>query len=731
MNIEITFLDSFPPLEKLTKDTDIFIQIKAEKYNLRKLVESKQDILIKNIKDQLLLKLLTKDNNILGINTFNPLKYKELFSFDQKPILHWLDFKKEKNHFTNNKNSNFFLYEYIRLKIKITPFIVSNLNLTYEESLNNLNNSNFTINKNRNLNQNMKSTFEKSLDNNSKATTMSNNSNIMKKKILNLKKKTKISLNYYPTKQKFKKNNNNYNSTRNISFLHRSSKNNTLIPKPSKNGEAFYLSSYNNNNNNKRRNILKASVLEKPDKNTDDVNHNDYDKKEEEKKLEKNKLSMYGEQLLLNETDEVLNKNIVNNREISKENIFLYINDNSINDNNNNDDSISNSNNKEIYHINSASLLKNKINKKINSKINPFKKNNFSYYAGYVPSYNGGLMQEMNFLPRNHDYTIDNSNIFNLGNHKSLNNLNIVNGLNSLTEPGKSKSNNETAQFNTLKNDFELFYTQNFIKSIENDVILFEFNLFLKKSISLLYAYNTEFTILSKKNKSLNNSLDYYRKEIKLLKKKKRKLLTMKEDNEFKMKNIELSKESKFALVEGIKNQNSFKNNILYNMFPNKKENIFKDIDKSLISIIQNLIKTKFNSFVDGRNKQKLKEEQNKERYKTISGYDDKGGNNLKEDILNKDELNKSMKAREIIGISTEEKKQKSVNENNLNKNQNNNTKEGLNKSNKIFKTKSINIKKHEKYSKNNSKYILPKAKSKRNINKNSITSKLLEIQKK
>ena len=65
--------------------------------------------------------------------------------------------------------------------------------------------------------------------------------------------------------------------------------------------------------------------------------------------------------MLLNETDEVLNKNIVNNREISKENIFLYINDNSIDDNNNDDN-----NNKEVFHINSASLLKNKINKESN-----------------------------------------------------------------------------------------------------------------------------------------------------------------------------------------------------------------------------------------------------------------------------------------------------------------------------------------------------------------------------
>ena len=389
MNIEITFLDSFPQLEKLTKDTDLFIHIKNEKYNLRKIVESKQDILIKNIKDQLLLKLLTKDNNILGINAFNPLKYKELFSFDQKPILHWLDFKKEKNNFTNNKNSNFFLYEYIRLKIKIAPFIVSNLNLTYEESLNNLNNSNIIINKNRNVNQNMKNTFEKSVDNNYKATTISNNSNAMKNKILNLKKNTKISLNYYPTKQKFKMNN-NYNSTRNISFLNRPSKNNTLISKQSKKSETFYLSSYNNNNNNKRANALMTSVKEKPDKNTNGVNHNDNDKKEEEKKLEKNKLSMYGEQLLLNETDEVLNKNIVNNREISKENIFLYIYDNSINENNDDD-------NKEIFHINSASLLKNKINKKIKSKINPVKKNNLSYYAGYVSSYNGGIIQDKDF----------------------------------------------------------------------------------------------------------------------------------------------------------------------------------------------------------------------------------------------------------------------------------------------------------------------------------------------
>ena len=712
MNIEITFLDSFPPLEKLTKETDLFIHIKNEKYNLRKIVESKQDILIKNIKDQLLLKLLTKDNNILGINTFNPLKYKELFYFDQKPILHWLDFKKEKNNFTNNKSSNFFLYEYIRLKIKITPLIVSNLNLTYEENLNNLNNSNISINKNRNLNQNMKNTFEKSLDNNSKATTISNNSNIMKNKIFNMKKNTKISLNYYPTKQKYKKNN-NYNSTRNISFLNRPSKNNTLIAKQNKNSETFYLSNYNNNNNNKRTNVLKTSIT------------NDNDKKEEEKKLERNKLSMFGEQLLLNETDEVLNKNIVNNREISKENIFLYIYDNSINENNDDD-------NKEIFHINSASLLKNKINKKIKSKINPVKKNNLSYYAGYVSSYNGGIIQDKDFIPRNHDYTIDNSNIINLTNHKSLNNFNIVNGLNSLTESGKSKSNSDITQFNILKNDFELFYTQKFIKSIKNDVILFEYNLFLKKSISLLYAYNTEFSILSNKNKSLNNSLDFYRKEIKILKKKKRKLLTMKEDNDLKLKNMELSKESKYVMIEGIKNQNNFQNKILSNMFPNKKDNIIKDIDKSLISIIQNLIKTKFNSFADGRNKKNFNEYQNRLKYKTVSDNDDKSGNNLKEEILNTDELNRSMKTRKVTESSTEEKKHRPINENNIKKNQNNhNVKEGINKSNKIFKTKSINIKKDEKMGKNNSKYLLQKAKSKRNLNKNSITSKLLENNKK
>jgi hypothetical protein len=233
---------------------------------------------------------------------------------------------------------------------------------------------------------------------------------------------------------------------------------------------------------------------------------------------------------------------------------------------------------------------------------------------------------------------------------------------------------------------------------------------------------------LINKNKSLNNSLDYYRKEIKLLKKKKRKLLTMKEDNEFKLKNMELSKESKYAMIEGIKNQNNFQNQMLNNMFTNKKDNIMKDIDKSLISIIQKLIKTKFNSFADRRNKQNLNEDQNRGRYKTISENE----NNFKEEILNIDELNRSMKTRKVNETSTEEKKHKSINENNIKKNQNNNNiKEGFNKINKIFKTKSINIKKDEKIGKNNSKCLLPKAKSKRNINKNSISSKLLENQKK
>ena len=695
MNIEITFIDSFPTLEKLTKDNDLFIFIKNQKFNLKNLEETKQVINLKNIQEQILLKLLIKDNTIIGINNFNPLKFKELFSMDQKSIFHWLDFKKEKNAFINNNNSNFFLYEYIRLKTKIAPLLITNLNNTVNQNILTEENSNNNLfNNNKNISQSIKSKFNKSFENNSKTFTTTHGN--MRKSIINLKKKNRISLNYYPSKKISKKNinlNNYYKSTRNMNSFTQTNKNNNSISFKQNNisSEKQQLSSYKFYKNIK---LLKAS-----NKKNSEINNNKKNV-EREIQLQKKKLSLFGDQLLLKEDDEILNKSLSINKVNLEENFLSLINNNK-------------DNNKETEDTISINLQKNEnIRKEIIKNIKNFQKNknNYSHYVNY----------NRNLLPKNHDYTTDSPNFVNYINTRVPNDS---------IEEDSNKYENEINQFYNLKNDFELFYTQKFFKYIKNDVIYFEYNLFLKKSLSIFNAYNSGFSILYFENKTIINLLNYYRMQIKLLKKKIYKLTIIKEDIQFKLKNLDYLKQNNNSIIKGIKNKNLFKNEIL-----KKTYNINLNIDKSLKNILQKLIASKYNLIKDiktrninrnykifhkGISKEKIK-------YKTIDIIEEEKNDlflndNLNFNLLNKDDLNKSMKTKKSIQTPSKEHKYTKIQFKNSFKTTNSNNGDAFKK---IFKTKSINIKKNEKNNLNNSKGFL-KSKSKKYLNRtyNSLKS--------
>ena len=99
MNIELIFLESFPSLDELAKNVELYIQIKNERFHLLNLIKINKKILLNNIKKPINLVLLNKENNILGKNVFDPIKYKELFLIKEKSIFQWIDFKIDKNKF--------------------------------------------------------------------------------------------------------------------------------------------------------------------------------------------------------------------------------------------------------------------------------------------------------------------------------------------------------------------------------------------------------------------------------------------------------------------------------------------------------------------------------------------------------------------------------------------------------------------------------------------------------
>ncbi len=591
MNIEINFLDSFPSIEKLTKDNELYILIKNEKYNLKKLIESNQTIFLNNIENEILLKLLIKEKIILGINVFNANKFKELFLIDVKPIFQWLDFKQEKNNFSNKNNLNYFLYEYIRLKIKITPVSAStqvnlNSNSTYDEKINNASMNNNTFNNNKNS----RNKFEKSFDINSKAITTKND--LFKNKIFK-KKKNKISLNLFSGGVK----NSKFNSTRNISYLNKTTKiknmNNSLSSKQNITSETYYT----NRNYNKQSKLLKP--LTKIDGYTN--NYNKFNKKnKEEVKLERNKLSLYGEELLLNEKDE-----------------FLY----------------NKEYNKNMNKADSTYIMK-------NDKYNTY--NNYIQSDDKMKTYNEGINKAKILLHKDNDYTNDNSNTFNISNNNSC--------------------QNEIDQFNILKNDFDLFYSQKFIKNIKNDVIFLEFNLFLQKSISILSSFHNIALLLFFENNFIIKKLNHYRNNIKILKKKMNKLSLLKEDIEFKLKHFQDLKESKSIFLEGIKTENNFQKKILQKVFITNK-------DKEILNAIINIVKPKLkllkykniNLLKDTINEEPLNDNINNKKNKSIEINDDKLTYNMKNKSINKENLNQSYKSKKINKTPNQDKKMNKI----------------------------------------------------------------------
>ena len=151
------------------------------------------------------------------------------------------------------------------------------------------------------------------------------------------------------------------------------------------------------------------------------------------------------------------------------------------------------------------------------------------------------------------------------------NNEEIINDI-SFNEVSISNNFNNSfffEEFNSLKKDFELFYTKKFIDGINHDLIDLEYNLALEKIFRLLFSYNFHVEKVFNENNSLKLTIKTILTKIKEMNKKLSKL---KNKNEY----FKLNSEYKYLIKE---NDLSFNKDIKFNKIQQIKllNNIFEN----------------------------------------------------------------------------------------------------------------------------------------------------------
>lgn len=152
------------------------------------------------------------------------------------------------------------------------------------------------------------------------------------------------------------------------------------------------------------------------------------------------------------------------------------------------------------------------------------------------------------------------------------------------------EDNNLNSNFENYKSDFEIFYTSDYLKNIENDVINLELQLLIEKIFEIQESYHFELGMLRKKNSIMERNYNLFSERLKILTKKYSKLVNMLKSLEmenykksFKQNNIV---KSNFDLI----NINIKECNIWRNMLNNKdkKKKLFKIFHKIIFKGFEN-----------------------------------------------------------------------------------------------------------------------------------------------
>ena len=653
MDIDIRILDCFPSVEKLIKNDKMILEINKVKYNFKNIIDNNELIRLSKISNEILFKIYNNKKELFGSMTFEIEKLKELFTLDGKSYIFWLEFKREKD---NNKIDIFYNIIRIKMKItpinnsNLTFIDNDNKN----KVVTNYNNRNNLINKDLNLKiepnnicyLSSSNFYKRKYDEEYISNFTDKNSSKIKKRDRTKKNKVddiKYKFNSIPSLNRIFSSNNRSNISskpkkKKIIKKNISNKTSNNIKKSDYN----YLLTENNNSkfskkidNELDKNNMTYKICNKtPSK----VN----EKKIKEKKKIKKSNSINNNIIKISDDDinttnntnqnnfhnkfENLSKsynNKLNNYKKSKEKIINKKHNINIKENNLNIDRNKN--------IEKASKLFN-LSKPLKLLDNNYIKANYTnrYDQGQINDYyrkdnaidesciknkknvnNSANLNEFISLEdldkiENNINSDENSHLININNisitNNSLNDVTISN--NNVINAEEDKDSyflnsihyNEKEsfkEFNSLKKNFDLFYSKLFIKNIKKDLIDLEFNLALEKILALFECYNNELEILYYKNINLRNILKNIESEIKILNKKSNKLDEKSEDLKLKQNRALLVRESEFHFNEDLKMQKLIQKQILENIFKNSTNKrqrllqIFKEIIRSRPELLE------------------------------------------------------------------------------------------------------------------------------------------------
>ena len=574
MNVKIEILDISPKANHLksSQTETISILLKYEKnvlkYDLEKLLKDQQKInLLINPSNRIKLILLRNNSRIIGLTDFYP-------SYGTR----WLNIKGSKN-IEKTENSLAISCE----NIKVENFIDNN-NMT--ENYNTIKNNIIDISTSF-AKGNTKSSI------NIPDPIINNNIRIKIKSSMKIKSKNKSKIN----KNIYSKSPATLTRGRSNNIINQSSKTNTT-------------NKHHKNNHASMKNIkekINMDNLLRIKKNLKSTNSSS------SIKLSLNQIINDNDKISLNPKNKILNSNkknksksniskakdnemSLNEQQKQKTQNNFYVRkplmslENEKNENNNNNNYYNNTitietNNKKIEDLIIDNNFKNKL--KLDEIINP-------------SSFILGNTQTISVCDKNNDNSIlkpgqeKNFNYINKEMSKaisSLNNINILNDENMNSSEIKDNSSNYSISseenelmnnFETLKNDVIIYYTKEYLKSINDDMLLLEVILIIEKILQLKLEYQTQYkSLLNKFKKYKNNMIITKQKSINIIK-KNNKLKLIKANLDFKANNINLfilcNKQylsSQKQLLD--KKDGNIWNNLLKNKISDENEIINKD----------------------------------------------------------------------------------------------------------------------------------------------------------
>ena len=173
---------------------------------------------------------------------------------------------------------------------------------------------------------------------------------------------------------------------------------------------------------------------------------------------------------------------------------------------------------------------------------------------------------------------MSNNNICNIYNNSDNDNSNIsINSYNFDNNDDRKECID--SEFENLKNDFDIFYTKEYLNDIQEDVLQLEIQLQFEKIFELQSVYHKEYNILQKEFNYLKKIYENIIKKYKMINKTKYKLMSKYDNIQIENNYNDIVNNYKFKNNKGTIDINKTEFNLWKNMIKKfQKEKIIKDI---------------------------------------------------------------------------------------------------------------------------------------------------------